>query len=208
MSQNCENYGWVTSSSPYSHSYLIPAIISCVQKLKPRRILDIGSGNGSLSSVLNKAGYYVAGVEYDKEGYRISKENNPRINYYNMSVYDETDTLMSNEDRFDCVISTEVIEHLYTPKSLINFASNVLVSDGVIVLTTPYHGYLKNLAISLVNGWDKHHTSLWNGGHIKFWSRNTLEQLLNENGFKIIEFKGVGRFPYIWKSMLIVAKKI
>lgn len=208
MSQHCSNYGWSASKSPQSHSYLIPTILKHIQKINPKKILDIGSGNGSLVSVLSSYGFYVAGVEYDMNGCRIARESNPNVNFYNMSVYDEVDGLLSTEDYFDLAISTEVIEHLFTPKCLINFASKVLVNDGILILTTPYHGYLKNLIISIFDGWDKHHTSLWNGGHIKFWSRRTLEKLLNDNEFKIVHFEGVGRFPYLWKSMLIVAKKI
>jgi hypothetical protein len=48
---------------------------------------------------------------------------------------------------------------------------------------------------------------LWHGGHIKFWSRNTLSLLLQESGFEVVAFSGVGRFPYLWKSMVLVARK-
>jgi 2-polyprenyl-6-hydroxyphenyl methylase/3-demethylubiquinone-9 3-methyltransferase len=34
-----------------------------------------------------------------------------------------------------------------------------------------------------------------------------LIQLLEENGFKVIGFHGVGRVPYLWKSMVVVAEK-
>ena len=80
------------------------------------------------------------------------------------------------------------------------------MGGGEMIISTPYHGYLKNLLISLLNGWDKHFTVLLDGGHIKFWSKKTLSQLLNEFGFSIIDFKGAGRFPYLWKSMFIKAK--
>ena len=73
--------------------------------------------------------------------------------------------------------------------------------------STPYHGYLKNLMLSLFDHWDFHHTVLWEGGHIKFWSRKTLGRLLEQNGFKVLSFQGVGRMPFIWKSMIIVAQK-
>lgn len=82
-----------------------------------------------------------------------------------------------------------------------------LKPNGLLVLSTPYHGYLKNLALSVLDAWDTHHTPLWHGGHIKFWSRRTLGQLLSENGFETIGFSGVGRLPYLWKSMILVARK-
>jgi hypothetical protein len=44
-------------------------------------------------------------------------------------------------------------------------------------------------------------------GHIKFWSRKTISQLLNENGFRVVRFIGAGRLPLVWKSMIVVAQK-
>jgi len=59
----------------------------------------------------------------------------------------------------------------------------------------------------LTNKWDAHLNPFWDGGHIKFWSRNTLSQLLNETGFGIVRFIGAGRLPFLWKSMIVVAQK-
>jgi 2-polyprenyl-3-methyl-5-hydroxy-6-metoxy-1,4-benzoquinol methylase len=105
------------------------------------------------------------------------------------------------------VVSTEVIEHLYSPQLLIQYAHRVLAEKCKLIITTPYHGYLKNLALSLLNKWDFHHTALWEGGHIKFWSKNTLKRLLVDNGFRVKKVNGVGRIPYLWKSMVIIAEK-
>jgi 2-polyprenyl-6-hydroxyphenyl methylase/3-demethylubiquinone-9 3-methyltransferase len=75
-------------------------------------------------------------------------------------------------------------------------------------VSTPYHGYLKNLALALSGKLDKHFTALWDGGHIKFFSIATLGQLLREAGFKDLRFVRVGRIPPLAKSMLAIAKKI
>ena len=79
---------------------------------------------------------------------------------------------------------------------------------GEIIISTPYHGYLKNLALALSGKLDAHFTALWDGGHIKFFSRNTLETLLVESGFEVTDFIGAGRWPYLWKSMLIKARVV
>jgi hypothetical protein len=77
---------------------------------------------------------------------------------------------------------------------------------GELIISCPYHGYLKNLVMALAGKFDNHFTVLWDGGHIKFWSKKTLTQLLEEFGFEVIDFKGAGRFPYLWKSMFIKAR--
>jgi fructose-1,6-bisphosphatase/inositol monophosphatase family enzyme len=74
-------------------------------------------------------------------------------------------------------------------------------------VSTPYHGYWKNLALALAGKLDNHFTALWDHGHIKFWSIATLRHLLQEAGFQSIAFHRVGRIPLLAKSMIAVARK-
>ncbi|ADL55316.1 class I SAM-dependent methyltransferase [Gallionella capsiferriformans] len=206
MTNVVESYGWKTATGPESCDYIAPEILKILGRLKVRRVCDLGSGNGALAAMLRKEGYYAAGVEYDQQGVALSQKNYPGITFYNLGVQDDpTSMLVSEGQPFDVVVSTEVVEHLFSPHLLPNFARRLVKKDGYLVISTPYHGYLKNLALSIFNKWDKHHTVLWHGGHIKFWSRDTLTQLLEENGFKVVGFYGAGRFPYLWKSMILVA---
>jgi 2-polyprenyl-3-methyl-5-hydroxy-6-metoxy-1,4-benzoquinol methylase len=170
-------------------------------------VCDLGSGNGTLAGSLRDAGYYVAGVEYDQDGVRLSRMNYPGINFYNLGIQDNPAAVLAAEGQpFDAVVSTEVVEHLFSPHHLPLFAHHILRAGGYLVISTPYHGYLKNMALSIFNKWDTHHTALWHGGHIKFWSRKTLSRLLEDSGFKVTEFHGAGRFPWLWKSMILVAR--
>jgi 2-polyprenyl-3-methyl-5-hydroxy-6-metoxy-1,4-benzoquinol methylase len=134
--------------------------------------------------------------------------HHPDIHFHNQGVQDDpTPVLQAEGGPFDVVVSTEVVEHLFSPHLLPQYAAKLLGDNGQLIVTTPYHGFLKNLVLSLVNGWDKHHTALWHGGHIKFWSRRTLTRLLEDNGFEVTGFFGVGRLPFLWKSMVVVARK-
>jgi SAM-dependent methyltransferase len=121
----------------------------------------------------------------------------------------EADAALLREEHgaFDAVVSTEVIEHLHAPHRLPALAAGLLQPGGWLIVSTPFHGYWKNLALSLAGRWDHHHTALWYGGHVKFWSRRTLSQLLQDNGFEVVGFHGVGRLPWLWKSMVLVARR-
>jgi len=111
------------------------------------------------------------------------------------------------EKNYDIILSIEVIEHLYSPDTYLSNINYWLKDSGLLILTTPYHGWLKNLAIAVTNKFDKHVNPLWEGGHIKFFSKKTIFEILKRNRFKPLMFKGIGRLPYLWKSMLIVAEK-
>lgn len=210
MSENVvDDYGWESSTGPESCGYITPEVLRILESMNVKRVCDLGAGNGALVGRLKVAGFQAAGVEYDRQGFEIAQRNHPESNFYNLGVQDDPAILLEKEGKpFDAVVSTEVIEHLFSPHLLPIFSRKLLREGGYLVVSTPYHGYLKNLALSIANGWDKHHTPLWHGGHIKFWSRLTLTQLLEANGFKVVGFHGAGRLPWLWKSMILVAQKV
>jgi len=164
------------------------------------RILDLGCGNGSLSHAIAQQGYEVVGVEQSELGVTIARRSFPNCRFIQASIYDLPNAELQNT--FDAVISVEVIEHLLYPRKLVRVAKKCLKPNGCLILTTPYHGYWKNLVLALSGKMDKHLTVLWDGGHIKFFSVNTLTTLLQEEGFTDIQFKFAGRLPQLWKSML------
>jgi 2-polyprenyl-3-methyl-5-hydroxy-6-metoxy-1,4-benzoquinol methylase len=207
--KSVDDYGWRSSRLEDHTQHTLPVIKAALSSLHAHRVLDLGSGNGSVCAELRKLGLDVVGVEYDTNGVAIARSNHPAIPFYQYGVQDEPAALLSQEGGrlFDAVVSTEVIEHLFAPHLLPQFARALLKESGTLIVSTPYHGYLKNLALSIFNGWDVHHHPLRTGGHIKFFSRAALAQLLAESGFRVLEFHGTGRFPYLWKSMIMIAQK-
>ena len=202
------NYGWKSADAPQSCDYLVPVILRLLTELQPSSVLDIGTGNGAMCRSLIDAGYKVAGIEPDEAGLDIARIHCGEAILLNMGIEDSPEALLAHfPARFDCVVSTEVVEHLYAPEHFAAFASACLKQGGHVVVSTPYHGYFKNIAIAATGMWDFHHDPLWTGGHIKFWSRKTLKNLFKSAGFHEVRFLGVGRFPYLWKSMVVVFKK-
>lgn len=185
------------------HSYVLPLLLALTANLPPSsRILDVGCGNGSLAAEFAKRGHRVVGIDLAESGIRIARENCPAGRF---EVQQADRELLSrlNEAPFDLVYSVEVIEHLYDPRSFMAGCFAATRSAGRFICTTPYHGYLKNLALSLIDGWDKHADPLFDGGHIKLFSRKKLSALISETGFTDIQFRGAGRVPYLWKSMVL-----
>jgi 2-polyprenyl-3-methyl-5-hydroxy-6-metoxy-1,4-benzoquinol methylase len=191
-----------------SHDYLLPAAIDALKRtsssVHEKSLFDLGCGNGSVTNFIAGLGYRVAGIDPSTEGVAQANSRYPNLNVRIGSAYDD---LRSQYGTFSYVLSLEVVEHLYSPKIFASNVYNLLDDGGYAIITTPYHGFLKNLALAATNKFDKHFTAMWDHGHIKFWSVNTLTQLLKEAGFKSIEFKRLGRIPPLAKSMMAVARK-
>jgi 2-polyprenyl-3-methyl-5-hydroxy-6-metoxy-1,4-benzoquinol methylase len=190
-----------------AHAYLLPAILRLLGDLPPgSRILDIGCGNGSVALEVTRRGYSVVGIDLAEAGVCIARESCPAGRFEVLAA--DGDVLKNlDEPPFDAVYSAEVVEHLYDPRSFMAGCYAAIKPKGRFICTTPYHGYWKNLAISAAGGWDKHADPLFDGGHIKLFSRATLSTLMAEAGFKNLKFYGSGRYPYLWKSMIMTGER-
>ena len=204
MSAVVENYGWTTTAPTCSAEYLIEPVISELHRVGAKRVLDLGCGNGAMSHLLQDRGFEVTGCDPDAKGIEFASRTASGAKFIRVGLYDSPDAL--GEGGFDAAVSTEVVEHLFEPRALPRFAAKVLMPAGLLVVSTPYHGWLKNVAIALAGKWDTHHSPLQDGGHIKFFSVKTLSSLLKENGFTVERFIGAGRLPLLWKSMILSAR--
>lgn len=187
-----------------SNSYLAGPIVDILAALQVKRLLDLGCGNGTLTKHFVKLGCEIVGCEPDATGVELAMKNVPGAKFFKCGVYDSPNH--NDLGKFDVVVSTEVIEHLFLPRRLVEFAREVLTPRGYLVLSTPYHGYLKNLSICFLNKWDFHHCSLQDGSHIKFWSHRTIRELVESENFEVVRFVGAGRFKWFWKSMIVVCR--
>ncbi len=200
-----QDYGFHSDGPTHNFSYQLDDLIGLIDKDKDQHILDLGCGNGYLVNHLVKLGYNAYGTDASEKGIAIARKTHPNRFF----VQDLSSDALPPELQaipFDTIITTEVIEHLYNPQAFTDFCKQQLKPGGELIVTTPYHGYLKNLTLSIFNKWDSHMDPLWLGGHIKLWSRKTLTKVLTNSGFTVTQFRGCGRFPYFWKSMIIKAR--
>lgn len=208
MSQPVD-YGWTFSGPDHTEAYLLGPIAALLPPLpadRPARALDLGCGNGWLSAWLAARGWQVVGVDPSASGIERARVSHPGVRFEALCATPDLLERLGTEP-FDLVVSTEVVEHLYAPREWAAAAHSALRPGGTFLCSTPYHGYLKNLVLAATGQLDAHFTALWDGGHIKFWSRTSLSRLLAEAGFHPLEFRGAGRFPWLWKSMVLAGRK-
>lgn len=149
-------------------------------------------------------GVDVVGVDPSETGIAVARSSYPACHFEIGSAYDD---LVLRFGRFPLVVSLEVVEHCYDPRHFARTLFDLVEPSGVAIVSTPYHGYVKNVALALTGRLDKHFTALWDGGHIKFFSIATLRQLLTDAGFQDIRLVRVGRIPPLAKSMVAIARK-
>jgi 2-polyprenyl-3-methyl-5-hydroxy-6-metoxy-1,4-benzoquinol methylase len=202
------SYEYKAANAEASHPHLYPSVSKFLTNVPAGSIvMDAGCGNGSFIALFQDRKWQLHGSDLSPTGIELARNTYHNINFFLAdaeSVYSE---FLDTFGPVDVVISTEVIEHIYDPRGFLRNCFSLLKPGGTLIITTPYHGYLKNLLLAVTGKMDQHFTVLWDHGHIKFWSRKTIEQVLNETGFADIEFAGSGRITYFWKSMVLKATK-
>jgi 2-polyprenyl-6-hydroxyphenyl methylase/3-demethylubiquinone-9 3-methyltransferase len=200
-------YPYTDACPGSAHPFLLPAVGPFLRSLSPgSRVLDFGCGNGSLLARFTDCGFELHGVDASKSGILQARLHHRAIAFH---LADVTAPLPPDlvQASFDAIVCTEVVEHVFEPRKLLRNIFALLKPGGQLLITTPYHGYLKNLALAVTGRMDAHFTALWDHGHIKFFSRRTLSALLEEASFQQLRFSGVGRVPLFWKSMVFLACK-
>ena len=164
------------------------------------KVLDYGCGNGLFSAALVKAGYAVTGVDISEQALQLARANVKGVDFYSATDVDSWFTC----EGYDACWCSEVLEHLFSPSEALSKIACALRPQGLFVGTVPYHGLLKNLAISLLAF--EHHFNV-EGPHIRFFTKLSLFRTLRANGFQPVRWSGVGRVWPFWRSVFFEAKK-
>ena len=206
--QDSVAYPYLDAALNPSHTYLLPALTRILDNLNfesaRKRVFEVGCGNGAVAGKLKEKGFDVVGVDPSEQGIARANARDPQLKLSRGSIYDD---LARQYGQFPVVISLEVVEHVFLPRRFASTLFALVEPGGTAIISTPYHGYWKNLALALTGRMDDHFTALWDYGHIKFWSERTLRVLLKEAGFTKISFNRVGRIPVFAKSMIAIARK-
>jgi 2-polyprenyl-3-methyl-5-hydroxy-6-metoxy-1,4-benzoquinol methylase len=190
--------------------YLADVLAALAELPAGAAVLDAGCGGGDFSVGLRRRGFAVYGSDLSPSAIAAAQERGVG-RFAVASLYDPLAAPFGLA-AFDAIVSIEVIEHLYSPATFARRAHEALRPGGLLVVSTPYWGYAKNVVLALANRIDRALTPLWEGGHIKHFSRATLTRLMTEAGFVTVSFRGCGggwrrHAPGLWNGMLMTFRK-
>lgn len=144
-------------------------------------ILEVGCGDGSFTRSLAVLSSRVTAMDISASQIQRNTRAHPEIKFLQ---HDVAQTFPFENETFEVIWCSEVLEHLFDPGFAVREMQRVLVPGGRLLVTVPYHGVLKDVLIALFN-WDVHFSPT--NPHIRFFTRKTLSQLAATAGFVDIE---------------------
>ena len=160
--------------------------------LKGKSALDVGCGAGLLSEPLARLGAAVTGLDAAPENIAAARHHAAgqglAIDYRAGSVEN-----LSGE-RFDLVVSMEVVEHVADPAAFIAGLANALAPGGLLILSTPNRTSLSKLALITV-GEGFGMVPKGTHDHAKFLTPDELAALVEQAGLEVIDTTGLSYDP-------------
>ena len=199
-------YRYNDDQPTFTNAYLWPALRRLLARHAPppQRVFELGCGNGSTARMLAADGYSVVAVDPSATGIEIAKQSaSDRLRF---ELGSTSEDLGARFGTFPVVVSLEVIEHCPSAHEYMRAFRSVLAPGGIGIISTPYHGYLKNLLVVASGKFDHHFDPLWEGGHLKYFTQAKLEELFTKNDLRRHEFHRVGRVPALAKSIIAVVR--
>lgn len=181
-----------------------PVLKNFIPLEKEKVILDFGCGNGAIlreMAILNPEARYI-GIDVSGVALEAAKKKLPATVFYKVG---DGEKFPLSDKSIDFVFSSEVLEHVYDIENALSELQRVLKPGGKILLTVPYHGFIKNILITIF-AFNRHFDPA--GPHIRFFSKKTLFDLLNKFDFNVIKYGYYGRFYPISHSIYVLAEKI
>lgn len=172
-------------------------------------VLDVGCGNGVISRSLGKQGFRVRGIDVSAKAIARANELN-QLGNVSFQVK-SAEQLVADGDRYHAIICSEVLEHLTDPGKLLSVLYDILLPDGVLIVTVPNgNGPREMFVTKPIISLQKNDGPLWKFiqkvkstlgykgttvqssaddlTHIQFFTRSSLLELARTHHFDIVRF--------------------
>jgi ubiquinone/menaquinone biosynthesis C-methylase UbiE len=156
------------------------------------RALDLGSGAGEFTALLSELGARPVGVDVAEAALTRARSHHPGADFRLAPI---DGALPLEDNSFDLVWSSEVIEHVADTGQWLSEVRRVLVPRGRLLLTTPAHGR----ALIALHGLERYSEPL--GDHLHLYTHRSLRSLLEGFGFGEIDVRQVGGPPLLKRSL-------
>lgn len=171
-----------------------------------KKILDIGCSDGYIGEKLIEQKNVVYGADLDKRNLLIAKKRGLLVECIDIEV----DSLPYKRNMFDVVIIGDIIEHVFDTDELLRKCFGVLKKGGKLIVTTPNVASLGRRMMLLfgISPFLEYSIELsTNGlpsvGHIRYFTKSTLEKQLAHIGYRDILVQGNSIHLVLFKSILL-----
>ncbi|MDZ7845898.1 MAG: methyltransferase domain-containing protein [Owenweeksia sp.] len=221
-----EATGYETAEELKRLQFIIDELNDHLKQDTSKKVLEIGCGNGNVSMGIASFGYQTLGVDIDEDSIKTAQKNN---RFKNLAFKAEPAEHLSEAEKFDAIVCTEVLEHLVDPTVVLDYAVKYLKHDGIFISTVP-NGYgprellmTKPMQFMEKRQWGEellkfkrmfgfgHGTVQSNNPnleHVQFFTKKRIVCLHEKSGFKLKRFQKSDSFSDIFPYSILARRSM
>ena len=147
-------------------------IYKIVSEIKrPKNVLEIGCGAGGNLAVFSDAGSQVLGLDFDGEFLDIARANKINVKRGSTELLDEN-------DKFDLIILSHVLEHIVEPAEFLKEVVSFLNDGGLLYIEVPSVDRVAE------GGYDFDLLNYFQNAHTIHFTTKTLEMMCKSVGLR------------------------
>lgn len=168
-------------------------ILSQFPDTKPLRLLDLGCRDATLTRHYEPFVQHITGVDIDHSAVEEAKKKLPKADIFQMDLLGEWRDLQ--DKTFDVITCSEVLEHVYYPRQVVEKLNKHLASGGCFIGTVPNAFFLKHRLRYFFG--KRKWTPLADPTHITQFNQDELIAALSAISGEIT-ISGYTRWPWHW----------
>jgi len=145
-----------------------------------QRVLELGTGPGTVTRILHSRGCKVTGVEMDPETLAMCAPFCERT--FQANLEDPAWHASLAGEKFDVVMCADVLEHLRDPRPLLSLLPQFLNDTGCVLMSLPNASHLSVVASLMAGRFPYQTKGLLDNTHLRFFGRDDIDALLRECG--------------------------
>jgi len=143
-------------------------------------VIEIGCAEGWMSESISKKVNILFSCDIAMSYLHRAKKRRINANFARIDAH----CLPFSENLFDCVVITEVLEHLIAPYRALEEIHRILKTNGILIVSVPNNMTFINLLMHLMKKFRQTESA-----HLNFYDTFSIQNLLKFVGFEIIEIK-------------------
>lgn len=167
-------------------------------------VLDVGCGTGALSEAIKKRGYVTCGIESNEKASVLAASRVDKVLCIDLQRVEDIISQLGPA-RFDMIVFSDVLEHLYNPLLVVNRYKPLLKKGGLFIISVPNAVVWTQRLKILFGIFGYADTGVVDRTHIRFFTFRTAKLLLKTAGFEVIR---TDYTPFIIRSLLPIIKRL